>query len=199
MHVFEAFPKVPRFNREIIVTEKIDGTNAQLFITQSDGLSDVSHALARSGSLALFAGSRNRYLAPESDNFGFAAWASTNGVALIELLGAGRHFGEWFGKGIQRGYGMETRELALFNTERWSWFADARAAGKAVPEGLTTVPTLYRGKMDQNEINYCLYHLKAYGSRINRFPSAEGIMVYHSAANHSFKITVDSDEKGKGQ
>lgn len=29
---FEAFPKISRLRRNVIVTEKIDGTNAQVFI-----------------------------------------------------------------------------------------------------------------------------------------------------------------------
>mgnify|MGYP002129949175 CR=1 FL=1 len=32
---FLEFPKMPRLSREIIITEKIDGTNAQLLITES--------------------------------------------------------------------------------------------------------------------------------------------------------------------
>jgi hypothetical protein len=29
---FKAFPKISRFSREVVVTEKIDGTNGQIFI-----------------------------------------------------------------------------------------------------------------------------------------------------------------------
>jgi hypothetical protein len=34
LNVFEPFPKIPRFNKagECVITEKIDGTNAQLLI-----------------------------------------------------------------------------------------------------------------------------------------------------------------------
>ncbi len=55
---FTAFPKIPRLNREIIVTEKIDGTNAQVVVTE-DG--------------EVRAGSRSRWITPEADNFGYAA------------------------------------------------------------------------------------------------------------------------------
>ncbi|MES2133853.1 MAG: RNA ligase family protein [Bacteroidota bacterium] len=32
---FLEFPKMPRLSREVIITEKIDGTNAQLLITEA--------------------------------------------------------------------------------------------------------------------------------------------------------------------
>ena len=35
-------------------------------------------------------------------------------------LGVGQHFGEWWGFGIQRGYGLHERRFSLFNTGRWS-------------------------------------------------------------------------------
>lgn len=80
---FEPFPKIARLSREIVVTEKIDGTNAQVFITD-DG--------------RVLAGSRTRWLTPESDNFGFAAWVHANQFNLKQL-GQGRHYGEWWGAG----------------------------------------------------------------------------------------------------
>ena len=58
---FQKFPKIPRFNRPIVITEKIDGTNAQVFVT-FDGL--------------VIPGSRNRYLTLDNDNFGFAIWVA---------------------------------------------------------------------------------------------------------------------------
>ena len=82
---FIEFPKLARLSREIIVTEKIDGTNAQVHITE-DG--------------KITAGSRTRWITPEADNFGFAAWGQENRGHLLEL-GPGSHFGEWWGAGIQ--------------------------------------------------------------------------------------------------
>ena len=78
---FKGFPKMARLSREIIVTEKIDGTNAQVFITD-DG--DV------------MAGSRTRWIYPGDDNFGFAAWVQEHRDELL-TLGPGQHFGEWWG------------------------------------------------------------------------------------------------------
>lgn len=56
---FEAFPKIPRLKRGCVITEKIDGTNACVYVGE-DGL--------------VLAGSRSRWVTPEADNFGFAAW-----------------------------------------------------------------------------------------------------------------------------
>jgi len=39
--IFQEFPKIPRLNREMIVTEKIDGTNGQIIITD-DGRIQMS-------------------------------------------------------------------------------------------------------------------------------------------------------------
>ena len=57
---FQKFPKIPRLNRGIIITEKIDGTNAQILITE-DG--------------QIFPGSRKRWLQQtgRGDNYGFRA------------------------------------------------------------------------------------------------------------------------------
>jgi hypothetical protein len=91
MEDFLGFMKMDRYSREVIVTEKIDGTNAQILITEDGGF---------------FTGSRNRWITPENDNYGFSRWAHRNKDDLMEL-GVGRHFGEWWGYGIQRGYGLQ--------------------------------------------------------------------------------------------
>ena len=74
---FEAFPKMARLSREIVITEKLDGTNAQICIGED-------------GSFAV--GSRTRWITPEEDNYGFARWAYDRKDELMQL-GAGRHFG----------------------------------------------------------------------------------------------------------
>lgn len=35
---FEKFNKISRLSRDIVITEKIDGTNAQIYIVSSDNL-----------------------------------------------------------------------------------------------------------------------------------------------------------------
>lgn len=41
---FMQFPKMARYSREVIVTEKIDGTNAQICITEDGEFSTGSRA-----------------------------------------------------------------------------------------------------------------------------------------------------------
>lgn len=96
---FTGFPKIARLNREIVITEKIDGTNAQIFINEAGGL---------------FAGSRTRWITPgKDDNYGFAGWVERNRKELLKL-GPGQYFGEWWGAGIQRRYGMTEKVFSLF-------------------------------------------------------------------------------------
>ena len=66
---FEGFNKISRLSRGMVVTEKIDGTNAQVCITEEGGF---------------LVGSRKRWITPESDNFGFARWAYEHKEELIE-------------------------------------------------------------------------------------------------------------------
>ena len=51
MTEFQPFPKIPRLSREIVITEKIDGTNAQILITD-DGQRALE-PLARAVEVAL--------------------------------------------------------------------------------------------------------------------------------------------------
>lgn len=82
---FQGFPKMARLSREVIISEKLDGTNAQILITE-DG--------------EMLVGSQTRWITPEDDNYGFARWAEENRAELLCKLGHGRHFGEWWGQGI---------------------------------------------------------------------------------------------------
>lgn len=133
LYEFEGWPKIPRFKEEdAIVTEKLDGTNAQINITAIPYGVDWTEPDSDTPCVGYYAddatethyvvqaGSRNRWLSLDSDNFGFARWVSTHIPELCRGLGEGRHFGEWYGQGIQRGYGLEEKRFALFNTSRWN-------------------------------------------------------------------------------
>lgn len=173
---FVPFPKIARLSREIIVTEKIDGTNSQIFIDE-DGL--------------FFVGSRNRWLSLETDNFGFARWAAEHEDELRQL-GPGRHFGEWWGSGIQRRYGLTgaDKRFSLFNVARWS---DER------PACCHVVPTLYRGEFSQVAIDAAIEDLRQNGSRAAPgFMKPEGVIVFHVAAQIGFKKTLEKDHEPKG-
>ena len=173
MSEFEAFPKMARLSRHVVITEKIDGTNAQVFIAD-DG--------------AMKFGSRTRWITPEDDNFGFAAWAHDNREELLKL-GPGRHFGEWWGKDIQRNYGLLERRFSLFNSDRW----DIER-----PTCCHVVPVLHEGMFDMSAIEIILSSLSVHGSRAAPdFINPEGIVVFHSAANISFKKTLKKDELPK--
>lgn len=173
---FKEFPKMARLSRECIVTEKIDGTNAQVYITEEG---------------AVIAGSRSRWIVPGDDNFGFAAWVAANRAGLL-TLGPGQHFGEWWGRGIQRGYALQDRRFSLFNTTRWT--DDVR------PACCHVVPVLYRGTFDSIQIEYTLNDLESGGSiAAPGFMKPEGIVVYHMAGNVGFKKTIEKDEVPKGK
>jgi len=186
---FVPFPKMARLSRECIITEKIDGTNAQICIDE-DG--------------TIRAGSRTRWITPESDNFGFAAWVRDNADEL-RGLGVGRHFGEWWGNGIQRGYGLNERRFSLFNALRWVEHdcdpepiatGDPRIAKmqERAPICCRVVPVLYKGNMDTDKANAILEHMRIYGSKAApRFMKPEGIIVFHVAGNVGFKKTLEGD------
>jgi len=171
---FIKFPKLPRLSRDMVITEKIDGTNAQICISDSG--------------LELKAGSRNRWVIPGDDNAGFAKWCEENRTELLRL-GPGRHFGEWWGQGIQRKYGLSEKRFSLFNVSRW---ADDR------PKCCHVVPTLYKGLFDTAIAAEILKKLIHYGSSAAPgFMRPEGIVVFHVAGNFGMKKTIEKDELPK--
>ena len=181
---FVGFPKISRMSREIVVTEKIDGTNAQIYI-----LDDRSSITLPSGQVVPFlCGSRTQYIFPKNDNYGFARWAYKNTDSILELLGPGRHFGEWWGQGIQRGYGLKEKRFSLFNVTRW--------AEQPLPPGVFVVPIIgVYPVFDTNRIWDCLRNLISYGSyAAPGYKNPEGIVIYHKAGNVLFKKTIVKDE-----
>lgn len=198
---FVPFPKIPRLKRDITITEKIDGTNAQVFITlepldsrygvdMTDVIAVQESDLPRH-SFFMRSGSRTRWITPgkSTDNYGFAGWCYENRDELFKL-GAGQHFGEWYGKGIQRNYGLEDRRFALFNTARWG-------EHNPPPSVCEVVPVLYQGTMvDTAEV---LFNLAVDGSSaVPGFKRPEGIIVYHHASKQNFKVLIENDDKPKG-
>lgn len=192
---FVPFAKIPRLKREITVTEKIDGTNASISVAPMtvNELDDptILGALATEGAVhALRAGSRTRWITPEDDNFGFAAWVKANGEELFKL-GPGHHFGEWWGGKIQRGYGRTEKTFSLFNVDRWG------AHNPNTPACCSVVPLLGRG--DWLVADTALEDLRGSGSfAAPGFMKPEGIVVWHAASRAYFKVTLDKDEAPKG-
>lgn len=192
---FTEFPKIARLRRECIITEKIDGSNAQVCIT------DDSNMLV---------GSRSRWITPEQDNYGFAAWAFAHREELM-TLGVGRHFGEWWGAGIQRGYGLLQKRWSLFNVSRWCLAgtepqriptADPRIVKMhdVLPACCSLVPVLYRGIFTTDACDAAISDLRAHGSKAAPgFMRPEGIVCFHIAGNVGFKQTLEKDDAPKSK
>jgi hypothetical protein len=175
---FVGFQKIARLSREMVITEKIDGTNGCIYIGE-DG--------------EFLVGSRTRWITPECDNHGFARWAYDHKDELVLGLGIGRHYGEWWGSGIQRGYDLPKGEkrFSLFNVHRW---------GETRPDCCHVVPVLFEGVFSTTIINCSLNDLAITGSvAAPGFMKPEGVVIYHKAANMMFKKTIEKDEEPKGK
>lgn len=197
---FHGFGKIPRLSRDMTITEKIDGTSAQIRIVSEDTIvSEVATAsflneytYKCSSGLYLIAGSRNRYLKPGADNHGFARWAWDNAEELVKL-GEGRHFGEWWGKGIQHGYGLNEKRFSLFNSSIWK-------DDSVRPICCHVVPELYSGPFNTDAASRIINVLEAQGSfAAPGCMKPEGIIIYHVAANRYFKKTIKNDESPKSK
>lgn len=205
---FKPFVKIPRWSRECIITEKIDGTNASIYIAKEEScaLSPVGQetppwtdriAIVPVGDPGvngfwahIWAGSRTRWINPEKDNYGFAKWVQSHATEL-GFLGPGHHFGEWWGQGIQRKYNQTEKRFSLFDI-RW----DTR---DNKPTCCGVVPVLYRGILDEGAITRTMIELKLHGSHAAPgFDKPEGIVIWHGAARQYFKKTFEKDEAGKG-
>ena len=217
---FKPFPKMARLSRECLITEKIDGTNASIFIGPTDCKDPYSIAtfFNKDGTaLGMWAGSRTRWITTADDNAGFANWAVANASELFKL-GEGHHFGEWWGSGIQRGYGFKNGErfFSLFNAGRWvagddpigvasvSWDPKTQVMTpklqERAPVCCKVVPILYRGPFDTEHVDIELDFLFHYGSvAAPNYMNPEGVVVYHVAGNVGFKKTLENDAQPKGQ
>lgn len=175
---FEPWPKIARLNRDCVITEKIDGTNAAVIVTD-DG--------------QVGAQSRTRLITPDADNFGFARWVHDNAEALAATLGPGRHFGEWWGQGIQRKYGLDHKRFSLFNVNRYG------ALDLSALPNVACVPTLWTGAFRTDYVAAVLETLRHTGSQAAPgFMRPEGVVVFHVAAQTVFKVTCEGDEAPKG-
>lgn len=218
---FRGWPKIARLYRDVVVTEKIDGTNAAIGIqefqfgwhvggTDDDG---INHEVPDNATLVMgpensdngwglpdveylvYAQSRSRIITPDKDNHGFAGWVYANAQSLVSTLGPGLHCGEWWGSGINRGYGLPKGEhrFSLFNTSRWD-HAEL-CANMGAPVGLGVVPILYQGEFSTLAIKSIMQALRIGGSwAAPQFMHPEGCVVFHTASNVMFKATLENDE-----
>lgn len=194
MPEFKKFSSIPRYCRPVVITEKIDGTNAVVHVSD-DG--------------TVTAGSRNGWIG-DKDNFGFRAWVMEHAEEL-RTLGPGYHYGEWWGAGIQRRYGLDHKRFSLFNVGRWHQHDkeptplvpnDPRMEIKfttAAPKCCHVVPILYRGDISLGALG-SLLHVNIFVELLKNgsvaapgFDKPEGIVLYHEASGHLYKWTRDGD------
>ena len=192
---YPKFGSIPRWYKTFTISEKVDGTNGLIAVVSDD---DKYDEIRREGiepigfnneGLAIFAGSRNRWLSADDkakDNAGFARWVQEH-ASEVALLGEGFHYGEWYGSGINRAYGLSTKRFALFNTFRWT---------VSRPEIFDVVPILWEGSGDdlQEGIDSAIQNLVTSGSVIAPgFRNPEGIVIYSQEARSYWKKTLQND------
>lgn len=183
---FREFPKIPRVSKGVCITEKIDGTNACVVVGE-DG--------------AVSAQSRSRMITPEADNYGFAKWVAAHAEEL-KNLGPGYHYGEWWGQGIQRRYGLEEKRFSLFNVGRWAdlhetnymWHKEKQ---QFAPECCYVVPII-----SQKRVDLALFEaettLRSVGSlAASGFMKAEGFILYMNGTYSKFLLENDDIPKSK--
>jgi hypothetical protein len=202
---FQPFPKIPRYRREIAVSEKLDGTNAAVvWVPMSDEhAGDPNIISTRSikdrhgtdlGVYAILAQSRGRFITPshikpKNDNYGFAQWVSDH-VDELANLGPGYHYGEWWGYGIQRGYGMAEKHFSLFNVSRWGDGKQER------PACCDVVPLI--GYFQPDQIGTQVERMRTLGSLASPgYMRPEGLILWHSQSKNYFKILLEGDDVPK--
>ena len=177
--MFRAWPKIPRLENEIYyITEKIDGTNGAIII--QDSAVEDGKILARANSFYIWAQSRTRLITPEDDNFSFAKWVKDNAEQLISDLGVGYHYGEWWGKGINRGYGLEERRFSVFNPTKHSdvCYHVPKIAAVSAEALIETI---------QDEIE----QLKMGSYAAPGYMRPEGLVIYAEKAKTYWKVIID--------
>ena len=156
---FKEFAKIARLSREVVITEKIDGTNAIVFVPEDE-------------EEPLLVGSRNRWVPLGESHFDFEKWVAEH-ASELRGLGPGYHYGEWWGSGIgpRGGYGlpMGEKRWSLFNVSRW---AETR------PACCHVVPVLARGVFTSDLVESALMRLREHGSiAAPGFMRPEGVVI----------------------
>lgn len=172
---FVPWPKIPRGqHEEVVITEKINGTNACIVI--------------RDGKIVGIQ-SRKRFITvgKQTDNQGFAAWVAANEEDLL-ALGEGYHYGEWAGEGIQKNdHNIVGKKFFLFNTFRWG-------IHNPPPSCCDVVPVLYQGTADKDLIDHIMRELQVTEEAKGNTP--EGVIVYYTKTRRYEKHTF-RDQHGK--
>lgn len=164
---FIKWPKIPRLEHEIFhISEKIDGTNACIIITDAGDIG---------------AQSRTRLITPEDDNYGFARWVDNNAEQLKSDLGPGHHFGEWWGQGIQRGYNLVEKRFSLFNPTKQSSICCNVPIISSCPQVVLT-----------EVLEVTINQLITEGSRAAPgYMKPEGLVIYGERSHVYWKVIID--------
>lgn len=195
MFEFEAWPKIPRLENEtVVITEKIDGTNAQIYIVPKgseafniEHIKEELHTYIKETDTAfIMAGSRNRWISPTDDNFGFARWVWENAEQIEKAFGNGRVYGEWWGQGIQRTYDQSRKWFSYFNVHR-------PINEHMEPLGIKPVPLLYEGpiimKDEEYSISYWENVIRYEGSvAAEGYMNPEGICIFFRSTKTLYKV-----------
>ena len=174
---FVEFKKITRlYEQDVCVTEKIDGTNGLVWVSE-----DLS---------VIRAGSRSRWISTTDDNYGFAKFVDENADEL-KKLGHGYHYGEWWGQGIQRKYGMDCKIFSLFNVKKWNDEA-------LRPSCCDVVPVLYSGLLTPEVLDRFSHPLERSECALKydvEFNKPEGVMFYFTGAGIYFKAPIKKGRK----
>jgi hypothetical protein len=120
-----------------------------------------------------------------------------NAPELAKTLGVGRHYGEWWGKGIQGGYGLtDERRFSLFNVKRWGQYLDWGQGHELVPQ-LYMVPVLAVETFSTEFARELVEELREHGSWASPgFMKPEGVVVFHTASQTPYKTFLEGDMDG---
>lgn len=175
---FESFPDIKKLGASaLFITQKIHGSNAQIYIYEEPG---------GLGKLTLICGSRSRWIAPGDDNYGFAEMVHANKQEFIDKLGPGRHYGEWAGPGINSGEGLKQKTFVLF--DHWRYPPE-----RPLPPNTVVVPVLYSGPFDMSKVEECMDDLRKNGSKlVPGFMRPEGVVV--RIKGERYKVVFQAEE-----
>ena len=184
---YPSFPSIERLeNLYCHITEKVDGTNGLIEIgIQTDLLLTVNF------------GSQNRYISSHDDNMGFVNFFEQHTGDIFNIYDMIKEekgditlplhiYGEWFGKGIQRGYGLADKHFMPF-----SEFLATKLIDAGVPNIKMPV-TLHSGKFSIATLDGCMNKLKDEGSQvIPGYNRPEGVVIYFPTYNFRLKETFE--------
>ena len=194
---FKPFEKITALKKiEMCITQKIHGTNAQVFIIEvplpTDTIPDEKRGLPLPNvtidgkGYLIRAGSRTRWIYPGDDNYGFAAFVDKHKEEFVQKLGVGQHFGEWAGLGINSGEGLDSKVFVLF--DHWKYPPE-----RPLPPQTTVVPVLYKGPFNLEKIEEVMTDLKTNGSKLcPGFMRPEGVVI--DTMGHRLKKVFEAEE-----